>query len=967
MSNRRKRRSNQVDQELNDDAPDENVDGPFSRGSIIRIRLKNFMTYKSVELHAGPYLNMVLGPNGTGKSALVCAIIVGLGGDPSATGRSGQLNEYIRFGCPYAQTEIELFNPSGDNYVIKRKISTSGDGKSKSDWLLNKVPKKLSEIKELISSLNIRVSNLCQFLPQEKVVEFARMNPVQLLENTQKAAGDENMFTTHEKLIKYSDKIKELRKKKANLDQQLATDQHLTDRLIEAVERVREKEQYAEKLSWLQKKKPWLEFEQVRQEYVEAKANLERRVKEYEKSRSQNKPLEEKVDKEISAINKAIAEPKASLEELKPPLHLVPTHKKGGNKLSHKNNELESEKSLLQERLDASADENYASRIEEIEHEITEKHTSLKQLTISKDKMVQEIEKMKERYRQLRSERDQIINVEVRRRELLKRTDPKVWDAAEWLRRNREKFSRMIYEPMMTQINVKCAEWICYVEATIPRRDLVAFVCEDIEDLKKFTTMLKRDNLNVNVVQAPGADDVNMDPKLPMDDLSPYGFKHYIKDLFDAPDAITRYLCKNYNLHNVPVGDEDVDSNRFLRENSQIQRFFCGNTSHSWTVSRYDREKVISTDRLRDPSLLVMIVDNVRKRQIEERMEAIQSKGKALESEKASMEEKIEHLRSQMYSLRDTRKQLIEKRDEKKNSAKRRLQKAKDELDKSNKKFENYETDIERLKEIRDEARREAKKKQKDAQLAINCNEAELPKDVKNRFKKLPDTLPEVEEEMRRLALRMSSMEELCDESVLNDYNQQTDLIKRRKREIDLVSADLRLIESDVAAFKGRWIPAIQELIGRIDKNFSKFMSRLEYAGDVSLSHGDDPEDFSTYGISIKVRYRDNETLKELSAFHQSGGERSVATMIYMIALQELTKVPFRIVDEINQGMDDTNERRVFDLIVETASTNSSQYFLFSPKLLPKLTYTDRMHIHVIFNGPKFSVDWNRCKAQIAA
>ena len=41
-----------------------------------------------------------------------------------------------------------------------------------------------------------------------------------------------------------------------------------------------------------------------------------------------------------------------------------------------------------------------------------------------------------------------------------------------------------------------------------------------------------------------------------------------------------------------------------------------------------------------------------------------------------------------------------------------------------------------------------------------------------------------------------------------------------------------------------------------------------------------------------------------------------MATALYMLALQELTTVPFRCVDEINQGMDATNERRVFQLLV---------------------------------------------------
>lgn len=60
-------------------------------------------------------------------------------------------------------------------------------------------------------------------------------------------------------------------------------------------------------------------------------------------------------------------------------------------------------------------------------------------------------------------------------------------------------------------------------------------------------------------------------------------------------------------------------------------------------------------------------------------------------------------------------------------------------------------------------------------------------------------------------------------------------------------------------------------------------------------------EEYSKYGIRIKVKFRDSEPLRELSVHHQSGGERSVTTVLYMMALQELAKCPFRCVDEINQ------------------------------------------------------------------
>lgn len=43
--------------------------------------MKNFLTYDKAELQPGPRFNLVLGPNGTGKSSIVCAIFIALGGD----------------------------------------------------------------------------------------------------------------------------------------------------------------------------------------------------------------------------------------------------------------------------------------------------------------------------------------------------------------------------------------------------------------------------------------------------------------------------------------------------------------------------------------------------------------------------------------------------------------------------------------------------------------------------------------------------------------------------------------------------------------------------------------------------------------------------------------------------------------------------------------------------------------------
>jgi hypothetical protein len=61
------------------DLDDEYAEDAHQPGSLVRIKLTNFVTYTAAEFHLGPSLNMIIGPNGTGKSTLVCAMCLGLG------------------------------------------------------------------------------------------------------------------------------------------------------------------------------------------------------------------------------------------------------------------------------------------------------------------------------------------------------------------------------------------------------------------------------------------------------------------------------------------------------------------------------------------------------------------------------------------------------------------------------------------------------------------------------------------------------------------------------------------------------------------------------------------------------------------------------------------------------------------------------------------------------------------------
>jgi structural maintenance of chromosomes protein 5 len=159
----------------------------------------------------------------------------------------------------------------------------------------------------------------------------------------------------------------------------------------------------------------------------------------------------------------------------------------------------------------------------------------------------------------------------------------------------------------------------------------------------------------------------------------------------------------------------------------------------------------------------------------------------------------------------------------------------------------------------------------------------------------------------------------------------------------------------NLQTLKNNWISALRDNVMLIDTAFARLFQKMGCLASVKLAETDD---FATYGLEILVQFRKEDTLKVLSKETHSGGERSVSTMLYLLALQSVTEVPFRVVDEINQGMDPKNERMIFDRIVEQSNSSSAkqstpQYFLVTPKLLPNLNYTAASNITVlfVFNG----------------
>lgn len=185
----------------------------------------------------------------------------------------------------------------------------------------------------------------------------------------------------------------------------------------------------------------------------------------------------------------------------------------------------------------------------------------------------------------------------------------------------------------------------------------------------------------------------------------------------------------------------------------------------------------------------------------------------------------------------------------------------------------------------------------------------------------------------------------------LEEYELYAQKIEQIRHAAENQETRLAQLNARIEEIQSQWEPRLDELVGQINDAFSYNFEQISCAGEVGV-HKD--ADFDKWAIDIKVRFRQGETLQRLDQHRQSGGERAVSTIFYLMALQALAQAPFRVVDEINQGMDPRNERMVHERMVEVACReHTSQYFLITPKLLSELRYDPRMMVHVIVSGER--------------
>ncbi|EEQ30241.1 Structural maintenance of chromosomes protein 5 [Microsporum canis] len=1046
-------------------------------GSIVRVKLTNFVTYTSAECYPGPRLNMVIGPNGTGKSTFVCAICLGLGWGPGYLGRAKDVAEFVKHGADEAIIEIELKAGAdmNQNPIICRTIKREGN---KSMFTINGKAVRQNMVLSLAKSFSIQIDNLCQFLPQDKVSEFAALSPVELLHSTQRAAAGPEM-------VKWHDDLKELRAaQKDILEESTAQREHLANlekrqqMQREDVERMKQREEVKKRLKLLELLRPLPRYSECHKESLALMEQKQRLTREQDELQQQLEPVLRAVNSKREYYSKveAVLKQKRTLAEkgeqaatrisnrmveiedkMKGLSHQIDAEKRGGSGQLEECKRVQQSINKLQRQIEEGSAEfdaaAYTEKIRECVRRIRETEDKAKEIHVKKRTTIQNLEDHRMKIARAEKRLQDLKSQSGQQEEKLRRISADSWKAWQWIREHQDRFEKRVFGPPIVECSVKDSRYASAAESLLQRNDFMAFTTQSRADFRTLQGILNNDlRLHDISIKTCTVSTSSFNPPVSDEELRSLNFDGWAKDFMDGPEPVLAMLCNENRFHQTAVTLRDISDEEYRRlESSNISTWVAGNQNYQ-VVRRREYGPSASTTRVRqlrparmwtDKPVDSSTEDELRncvtqwKSELSEIVAAAEQERSALQQlkeendeasrEKTKFEKEKADKQSAMVIYRSLPTKLAQQK-EKLKTVNDRVQAIRDRVEALRDKQDEFAVDkaaaaidysaavISLCSILEEVARIEI--------LAIEAmSDLDVLKERNSEFTRaLEDKGVEVEDAIRRLAEaraklqeakraaraivgRMTSvpgLREIGEEvkhhtiaqleadidsekarlelthegssNIIQEFEDRQARIERLKEQLASSQEKLTAIEQSITEIRSEWEPRLDAIVSKISDAFADNFARIGCAGQVSIdkneglpsSDAGPGSDFDQWSIKIQVKFREHEELSILDSHRQSGGERAVSTIFYLMALQSLSASPFRVVDEINQGMDPRNERMVHERMVDIAcgqadsGTTGGQYFLITPKLLGGLVYKPGMTVLCIFSGEFMPEDYSQ-------
>lgn len=500
--------------------------------------------------------------------------------------------------------EIELAKDGKrfkSNIIIRCTIKRDGN---KTVFSVNGKPQGKKAVIELCRSLSIQIDNLCQFLPQDKVIEFAAMTPVELLRSTQRAVASQDMIDMHESL-------KDLRRNQKDIQAKNAADQEQLDnlegrqRLQEAdVERMREREQIENHVRMLEAARPFAEYRslraahgQAKEKRKEAQKELTRLEKEVEPSLraanakeqykaqiaavvTQRKSVINQTERHADAIDKKFRDLQDKHDEL---VAADSAEKSGGKKhrqeivrLEGTINQLKRQMEVEPAELDVQA---YNRRIREKRDAVDDSTTKVSELKKHQEELKRRGQDKNYRIQQAENELAQLDSQAGKQKsklQTLSRDTYKLWD---WVQQNQNQFAKPVLGPPIVECTVKDPKYVDHIESLFQNVTMTSFTVQTRDDYKKLSDQA-HDRMHLKEINIrtmfDGLD--HFRPPVNPEQMRRFGFEGWALDYLHGPEPVLAMICAEIHIHEAGIALRDTTSQQYeLLHNSPIQ---------SWVTSK---------------------------------------------------------------------------------------------------------------------------------------------------------------------------------------------------------------------------------------------------------------------------------------------------------------------------------------------------------------------------------------------
>lgn len=645
-------------------------------GSIVRVTLTDFVTYTKAEFHPGPNLNMIIGPNGTGKSTLVCAICLGLGWSTSHLGRAKDLGEFVKHGAKRAEIEIELArdpNVQDTNPIITTRITKDGN---KADYMIDCKKSNKKSVQQLARSFSIQVDNLCQFLPQDRVVEFAALSPENLLIQTQRAAAPDYMIEWHEQLKGLRKEQRTQRDDQQRLMESLKQDEN-RQRLQEAdVVRLRERSTLQERKADLEKLRPFPEYSMVKQRFDESKVRKKEAEKELRqlkrnlepnlravKSKEDYKHATAKIvgmrQRLLQRQEGTVTDSRRKYEDMQAEIlkcaDEITTEKQSNKTNCQAADKCRREIAQLERLMQEPPEPFDPAAMNEQMRDLTRRK---REIETRAQEIKQQVQSAMEQGRQRSTivqqcvqEKEDLLSQAGKQVNKLKAASRDAAIAWNWIKENRDKFEGEVYGPPIVECTIKDQRHAGAIETVVQDGEKLAFTVtsqRDFATLNKWLySELKLSNVNIRSSEHPVS---SFQAPMSSDALQQYGLECYVLDLIEGPEPVLAMLCDNSKIHQTAYSSRDVTHAQYESvSRSSLSSFVTATQSYQIVRRREYGEHATST-RVNSLKIPRFFTDAPVDRQQEQEVDAREREARG---EIAELKEQVKALHDEGNKLKE--------------------------------------------------------------------------------------------------------------------------------------------------------------------------------------------------------------------------------------------------------------------------------------------------------------------------